>query len=185
MATKKKDNTVDTAADVTETAAPTKSLFGMAPKADEPTAVETATETAPELATELPTEGEATAASDTKEAAVEAAPKVSGALDGLSVEELRRQQEAITAALNEKTNAEKAGVLEQIAQVIGEYGITTEEVVNALGGYKPKRVGTPAKIKFRDKVTGNEWSGRGKEPLWIKGKDRAQFAVAEEAAPAA
>jgi DNA-binding protein H-NS len=31
--------------------------------------------------------------------------------------------------------------------------------------------------KFRDPATGNTWSGRGKPPHWIAGKDRQSFAI--------
>ena len=36
----------------------------------------------------------------------------------------------------------------------------------------------PAKIKYSD-GKGNEWSGRGREPLWLKGRDRNEFLITE------
>ena len=33
----------------------------------------------------------------------------------------------------------------------------------------------PAHPKYRDPVSGQTWSGRGKEPAWIAGKDRTMF----------
>lgn len=35
--------------------------------------------------------------------------------------------------------------------------------------------------KYRDPVTGQTWTGRGKPPAWIAGKDREQFLIAENA----
>ncbi len=32
-------------------------------------------------------------------------------------------------------------------------------------------------IKYRDPETNKTWTGRGKPPLWIAGKDREQFLV--------
>ena len=32
--------------------------------------------------------------------------------------------------------------------------------------------------KYRDPVTGQTWTGRGKAPKWIDGKDRNQFVIA-------
>lgn len=176
---KKEENLVsDTATTGEETKAPTQSLFGNVSESTSQGETETAAETetvaqSDEATTEsVAAAGEAVTVSDRE-------------LENLSVEELRRRQEEITRTLDEKTNAEKKGVLDQVILVIAEYGITTEEVVTALGGYKVKRKGTPARVKFRDPVTGAEWSGRGKEPLWIKGKDRAQFSVDNEQAIAA
>lgn len=169
--TAKKDATVT---ETEETQAPTKSLFAMAQDAPEADAVtETVVdETSGEEVTE-----EVTESTDEPVAQMEA----STSTDDTSVEELRRQAEEINRRLAEKTNAEKAGVLAQVVQVVGEYGITTEEVVAALGGFKNKRKGTPAKMKYRDPATGAEWSGRGKDPLWIRDKDRYQFLIADAA----
>lgn len=190
----KEENTVsDTETEAAQV--PTRSLFATAPAAsvedvsqeasEEP--VEAVAETAEaetvEAAGEAPEASEeAPVEADQISAQISAAPSSEANLndlDSLSVEELRRQQEEINRRLEEKTNAEKKGILDQVVLVIAEYGITTEEVIEALGGYKPKRKGTPAKIKFRDPVSGAEWSGRGKEPLWIRGKDRKEFAIGD------
>ena len=53
---------------------------------------------------------------------------------------------------------------------MGNYNIVLEDLVEALGGLKFKRKGTKAKPKYRDPATGTTWSGRGKEPAWIKGQ---------------
>jgi DNA-binding protein H-NS len=47
-----------------------------------------------------------------------------------------------------------------------------------------KRVGQQGKTaavapKYRDPKTGAEWSGRGREPAWIKGKKRERFLTKE------
>ena len=42
----------------------------------------------------------------------------------------------------------------------------------------PKAGGSKVAAKYRDPATGQTWTGRGKAPKWIDGKDRAQFAIA-------
>jgi len=32
--------------------------------------------------------------------------------------------------------------------------------------------------KYRDPATGKTWTGRGKAPKWIDGKDRSKFLIA-------
>ena len=96
-----------------------------------------------------------------------------------SVEELTAERERLDAEIKEKQNAEKASVIAQIKTVVETYSITVEELVEALGGLKSKRKGIKAKPKYKDPATGVIWSGRGKEPAWIKGKNRDQFLIAE------
>lgn len=98
--------------------------------------------------------------------------------DEMSVEELRRQQEEIDRKIQEKQKAEKKAVIDQIVNVVNTYQIPVEELVEALGGMKVKRKGAKAKPKYRDPVTGTIWTGRGKEPAWIRGKDRKAFLIA-------
>jgi DNA-binding protein H-NS len=48
-----------------------------------------------------------------------------------------------------------------------------------LGGKrKPmKMVRRPVAPKYRNNVTGETWSGRGKPPKWMAGRDKAQFRI--------
>lgn len=87
------------------------------------------------------------------------------------LEQLQAQQEALRAALIEKQEAAKAGVLEQITQLAQSVGMTGEEV--AAHFVKPKRAkaeklnGTAKpRAVWRDTVTGGEYKG-GKIPGWL------------------
>ena len=45
---------------------------------------------------------------------------------------------------------------------------------------KPRSdIGEKRAPKFRDPQSGATWSGRGREPGWLKGKNRQDFAVKE------
>ena len=97
--------------------------------------------------------------------------------DGKTVEELQEERERLDAQIKARTDAQKASVIEQIKTVVETYSISVEELVEALGGLKSKRKGVKAKQKYRDPVTGATWSGRGKEPAWIKGQNRDTFLI--------
>lgn len=99
--------------------------------------------------------------------------------DELTVEQLQRQQEELNRKIAAKREAEKKAVIEQIVNVVNTYNIPVEELVEALGGMKIKRKGVKAKPKYKDPSTGCIWSGRGKEPIWIRGKDRTPFIIPE------
>jgi DNA-binding protein H-NS len=98
-------------------------------------------------------------------------------LGDLSVEELQRRQEEIAAQIEAKRLAEKKAVIEQICHVVNTYKIPLDELVDALGGLKVKRKGVKATQKYQDPKTGATWSGRGKEPAWIRGKKREKFLI--------
>lgn len=98
-------------------------------------------------------------------------------LDQLSMEQLWRQQEEIQQKLEARQLEVKREAIRQIVEVVKEYNISIEELIEALGGFKPKRPGIKAKAKYRNPVTNVTWSGRGKEPLWMRGHSRDEFLI--------
>ena len=74
-----------------------------------------------------------------------------------------------TAAVVAKAESEQA--LQTVLQLVQEFGFTAQQVFP----WKPQ----PKKVaaKYRDPNTGATWSGRGKPPQWIAGKDRTPFAI--------
>ena len=56
--------------------------------------------------------------------------------------------------------------------LIAEHGLTAADVFPQ--GKKAASVGAP---KYRDPDTGATWTGRGKPPNWINGKDRTPFQI--------
>lgn len=121
--------------------------------------------------------------SGTPEQVSEAEPvamNVAVSADGKSVEELAAEREALDKQIAEKQNAQKAVVINQIINVANTYGVTVNEIVDAMGGLVSKRKGSKAKPKYRDPSTGAVWSGRGKSPLWIKDvPDRTKFLITD------
>ena len=105
------------------------------------------------------------------------APAATSGKDTKSVEELQAEREKLDAEIKAKQDAQKASVIAQIKTVVDTYSIPVDELVEALGGLKSKRKGIKAKQKFRDPASGATWSGRGKEPAWIKGQNRDDFLI--------
>ena len=108
------------------------------------------------------------------------APAATSGKDAKSVEELQVEREKLDAEIKAKQDAQKASVIAQIKTVVDTYSISVDELVEALGGLKSKRKGIKAKQKFRDPASGATWSGRGKEPAWIKGQNRGDFLIPED-----
>lgn len=108
------------------------------------------------------------------------APAATSDGDTKTVEELTAERERLDAEIKTKRDAQKASVIAQIKTVVDTYSIPVDELVEALGGLKSKRKGIKAKQKFRDPASGATWSGRGKEPAWIKGQNRDDFLIPED-----
>jgi len=65
----------------------------------------------------------------------------------------------------------KAQAVAQARALIAEHGLTAADVFTAQAKKAKGSVGAP---KYRDPATGSTWTGRGKPPKWIEGKDRVQ-----------
>ncbi|MBT2792994.1 H-NS histone family protein [Paraburkholderia strydomiana] len=100
------------------------------------------------------------------------------AYQGIEIAQLRAQQEALNKQLAEARERETLLVLNEIVQKMGEYGITVSELTGRKVGVQSNE----PEAKYRDPVSGSTWSGRGRAPAWIAGKDRDEFLTDKRAA---
>ena len=91
--------------------------------------------------------------------------------------ELLQQREVLESKIAEARQREISQAVSQVRGLVAEFGLTAQDVFPA---GKARAAGTGAKVaaKFRDPATGKTWTGRGKAPKWIDGKDRAKFLIA-------
>jgi DNA-binding protein H-NS len=87
---------------------------------------------------------------------------------------LLQQKAELDARIAEVMKTEKAGAVAEVRELVQKYQLTGQDVFPASGTKTKGPVGTP---KFRDPETGATWTGRGKPPNWIVGKDRGQFLI--------
>ena len=75
---------------------------------------------------------------------------------------------------------EVTGVIDKVKQLVAEYGLTAEDI--GLSAKKvtvrTRRAATP---KYRDPKSGATWTGRGRAPAWIAGKNYNRYLIAEAA----
>ena len=91
--------------------------------------------------------------------------------------ELLAKRAELEAQINTARQEESGAALATIHSLIAEYGLSQSEVFPPLKRSSSVNKGTTVAPKYRDPATGATWSGRGKAPLWIANKDRAQFAI--------
>lgn len=95
--------------------------------------------------------------------------------------DLLAQKEALDKQIEQVQKEERGAAISQARALIEQYGLSAAE----LGlGPKPKAASAKRTVaaKFRDKATGQTWSGRGLQPRWLKaaiesGKKLSDFAV--------
>ncbi len=65
---------------------------------------------------------------------------------------------------------------QKIFEIMSQYGITPTDLTT-VSKVKASSKSGPVAAKYRDSQTGKEWTGRGREPEWIKGKNRDEFLI--------
>ncbi|WP_322058857.1 H-NS histone family protein [Paraburkholderia sp. J63] len=92
--------------------------------------------------------------------------------------ELKAQIAKLQAQADEARRTEIADVIAMIREKIVEYGLSAQDLgfaVAAKRGRPPKKAPLPA--RYQDPKTGATWSGRGKPPKWIAGKNRERYLI--------
>lgn len=91
--------------------------------------------------------------------------------------ELLQQQQALAVQVEEARKREIADAVTQARNLVAEYGLTEKDVFPS--GRKSSAPRTSGKVapKYRDPATGQTWTGRGKAPKWIDGKERSRFLI--------
>ena len=92
------------------------------------------------------------------------------------LEELLSKREQVHAELvqldkqiAQLRSQERSGIIKQIHQMLAEFNLS---VADLGGGTKTGRTnpikGVKIAAKYRDSATGNEWTGRGRQPKWVE-----------------
>lgn len=89
---------------------------------------------------------------------------------------LIQEREALEQRIKAARQDAISGAIAKIQSLIAEFELTPQDV------FPPARsrstvAGTKVAPKYRDPATGQTWTGRGKAPKWIDGKDRNQFLI--------
>lgn len=97
-----------------------------------------------------------------------------------SLKDLLQQRETLEKAIAEARQNEISAAVTKVREIVAEYGLTVQDVFPGRSGKSgaAKSGGAKVAVKYRDPATGQTWTGRGKAPKWIEGKDRAQFTIA-------
>lgn len=92
-----------------------------------------------------------------------------------SYQDYQKQIAELQAKAEEARRTEVAGAKAQIQSLMKEFGLTVADLAGATKA--PKAARKPVEIKYKDQTTGDTWTGRGRAPKWLEGKDKNQYLV--------
>ena len=95
-----------------------------------------------------------------------------------SYQQLLSQKEELDRLIAQAQKKESVEALATVRQLIKDFGFTAQQVFPWEAEKKVK-----APIKYYDPNSGAKWSGRGKPPKWIAGKDYNQFLLQQPQEP--
>jgi len=90
-----------------------------------------------------------------------------------------RHARELAALETEATTAREAELVtarEKVAAIAADLGVSISDLMNSRKTAGKKAV-KPVAVRYRDEDSGKTWTGRGREPKWIKGQDREKFEV--------
>ncbi|OMG74804.1 H-NS histone family protein [Burkholderia ubonensis] len=94
-----------------------------------------------------------------------------------TIQKLQAQLAELDERIKAARRDERNDALMQARQLVTSYALTAREIFGQ--GYSDRAKLFTVGPKYRDPVTGATWSGRGRAPSWIVGRDRAAFLIRE------
>ncbi|AEA63260.1 H-NS family nucleoid-associated regulatory protein [Burkholderia gladioli] len=91
--------------------------------------------------------------------------------------ELKAQADELMKRVEEARLAELETVIHEVRARVAEYGLTSGQIFGPHRASKAMRRKRASMPRYRDPETGATWSGRGREPRWIKGGRRELFLI--------
>lgn len=88
------------------------------------------------------------------------------------VEQIAKLQSLAEAARQD----EITGAVQKIKSLMQQYGITVADLSSARTA-KPAKAKSTVAAQFKNSETGETWTGRGRAPRWLDGKDKEQFRI--------
>jgi DNA-binding protein H-NS len=85
-----------------------------------------------------------------------------------SLQELLDQKAALEKAIETTRKQERSEAIAKVKALMSEYGLTVLDLSNKTPAKSSGVKGSKVAVKYRNKATGDTWSGRGLQPKWLK-----------------
>lgn len=92
-----------------------------------------------------------------------------------SYQELLKQRESLDQKIKEAAEKEKAEGVAKVKAIMEQYCLVPSDIFSKkVGG---PRQGVKVAPKYKNPLTGETWTGRGKAPKWIDVNNRNKFSI--------
>lgn len=82
------------------------------------------------------------------------------------LKDLLAQRAALDQQISETKERERADAINKVKSLMSEYGLTLADLNSRPA--KAAKAASKVAAKYRNKATGETWSGRGLQPKWLK-----------------
>ena len=99
-----------------------------------------------------------------------------------SLQDLIAQKEALERQIELAKKQDRSDAIAKVRSLMSEYGLSIADLSAKSSAKAGLRSGKKVAAKYRNKATGESWSGRGLQPKWLKaalatGRKIEEFAV--------
>lgn len=88
--------------------------------------------------------------------------------------DLKAQIAALEKQAAQVRDSEIAAAKAQIREIMQAYGLTLADLGAVTKASKARKT---VAAKYRDGATGQEWTGRGRAPTWLNGKNKEDYLI--------
>jgi len=95
-----------------------------------------------------------------------------------TLKQLLAEREALEHKITELRAVEQSEAIIKIRALVDEYELTANDIFpSKSAGKTPKTSTTKVAAKYKDPLSGALWSGRGRQPTWLAGKNKEDFLI--------
>lgn len=98
-------------------------------------------------------------------------------LSTMPLAELRELHTKLSTRIQALVSEEKSTAILKARQLIESFGIAPKDIFSRSTGREAGHERRKVDPKYRDPATGKEWTGRGKPPRWLDGKNREDYRI--------
>lgn len=85
-----------------------------------------------------------------------------------SLKDLLAQRAALEQQIAETTAKERSDAIAKVRSLMADYGLSVADLGTRSGRSSKEPKVPKVAAKYRDKASGQTWSGRGLQPKWLK-----------------
>ena len=85
-----------------------------------------------------------------------------------SLQELLDRKASLEKEIESTRRKEKTDAIAKVRALMSEYGLSASDLTGKGAAKSGGTKGTKVAVKYRNRATGDTWSGRGLQPKWLK-----------------